>query len=245
TWGYNVTDEEYEAIGQGDFLFFDYVHPRVKAARDRGAFTVGVKIPFIPSRTTPKGVLSTLPRYRQYGRLLTEECSDLVLTSGVPFTEGVLHIPEIPAVRACAMSVQGVGMFYWMLSAEIAVRDKGGEMGGSEKALEYIELVKERGARIRGDLDQIDAAAQAMVECVKNGGRYWTHSYGCKMDSEIYGRASGLAMVQLIRSENMEEKAKPGDFAVIAGEFSDVKENVEMARALKSIGVKVIAVGPA
>ena len=243
-WNRETTDEEYNAIGKGDFLFFDYAHPRVRAARDRGVFTVGIRVPYIPNETIPSGVL--FPEYRLYWDIMSEECSSLVLTSGVPFTDGVLYVPEIPAVRACPISVQGAGIFYWMLTAEIAMRDKGGGSSGStEKALEYINCIKERGARIRADIDHIDAAAKAMVECVANGGRYWNYTFGCEWEIENYIRASGIAMSQLIKPEDIKDKAVPGDFALIAGEFSDVKENYVMAEALKNMGITVLFIGPA
>jgi len=242
-WSRETAGEEYEAVGEGDFLFFDYALPRVKAARDRGAYTVGVRVPYLPNETIPAGVL--YPKYRLYGNIETEQCSSLILTSGVPFTDGVLFVPEIPAVRACPISVQGAGMFYWMLTAEIAVRDKDGSLDKGAGALEYINCIMERGALIRGDLEHINDAAKAMTGCVANGGSYWNYSYGCEFAVENYIRASGIAMSQLIKPDEMKEKVKRGDFAIVAGEFSDVKENVEMARALKDRRATVISIGPA
>ena len=245
-WNRNTTDEEYNAVGEGDFLFFDYAHPRVREARDRGAFTVGIRVPYIPKETIPAGVL--FPEYRLYWDIMTEECSSLVLTSGVPFTDGVLCVPEIPAVRACPISVQGAGIFYWMLTAGIAERDKGKGStppGSTEKALEYIECIKERGARIRADIGHLDAAANAMAECVAHGGRYWNYTHGCEWEIENYIRASGIAMSRLLKPEDLHDQAAPGDFALIAGEFSDIQENYSMAEALKSKGLTVISIGPA
>ena len=243
-WTRNTPDEEYDAIGDGDFLLFDYSKKRVRAARDSGVFTVGIRVPYLPNATCPPGVL--FGGYSLYDGSSTEECSSIVLTSGVPFTDGVLFVPEIPAVRACPISPQGAGIFYWMLTAAIAMRVKGGSADGSgEKALEYINSVRERGAGIRADLDHIDEAAKAMTGCVARGGRYWNFSHGCEFAIENYIRASGIAMSQLITPDDMAEKVKPGDFAVIAGEFSDVRENADMAKALKSKGVKVISIGPA
>ena len=40
------------------------------------------------------------------------------------------------------------------------------------------------------------------------------------------------------------EAAKAGDFVVIAGEASDIRENYEAARAFKQAGIKVIYIGP-
>ncbi|MBN1290970.1 MAG: hypothetical protein JXB48_03945 [Candidatus Latescibacteria bacterium] len=243
TWGWNASDKDYAAIGDGDFLFFDYTKKRVKDVQDRGTFTVGVRIPYLPNQTTPKGVLAT---YQTTDNLLTEDCADIVLTSGIPFTNGVLYYPEIPAVRACPLSVQGVGNFYWMLSAEIAMRDKANALNGSSgKAMEYMELIKERGAKIRADFDNIDAVAQAMTGYIANGGRYWNYSFGCNMYSENDHRASGLPMSQSINPENMKERVKPGHFAIISGESSDIRENFIMAQRLKNIGAHVIYIGPA
>ncbi len=245
TWGWNASDEDYAAIGNGNFLFFDLTKPRVKAAKDRGAFTAGVRIPYLPNKNTPKGILST---YETTGNLLTEDCADLVLTSDIPFTNGALYYPEIPAVRGCPMSVQGSGIFYWMLSAEIAMRDKGqAAMGSSGKALEYINLIKERGAKIRANFSHIDEVAKAMVGHIveEAGYQYWNYSHGCEMAAENDHRASGLPMSQSINPNNMNERAKAGHFAIVSGEHSDGKENHEMAQALKKIGVTVITIGPA
>ncbi|MCE5252239.1 DUF2529 family protein [bacterium] len=243
-WTRQTTDDSYNLIGKDDFLFFDYALPRVKAARDRGAFTVGIRVPYLPNMTIPDGALS--PTYRLYGNVTTEECASLVLTPGVPFTDGVLYIPEIPAVRACPISVQGAGPLYWMLTAEIALRHRNPAVSGTAvKALEYITSIKERGEKIKSDIGHIDDTARFMVQSVINGGRYWTFSAGCEMAIENYIRASGLAMCLLLQAEDAVKNVKPGDFALIAGEFSDVRDNVEMARLLKSKGVSVISIGPA
>ncbi|MFC1508680.1 hypothetical protein ACFL60_03220 [Candidatus Omnitrophota bacterium] len=243
-WDRYATDDQYEAIGEGDFLLFDYAHPRVKAARDRGAYTVGICVPYLPNKTTPSGVLFS--NYSLFSGMSTDECSSAVLTSGVPFTDGALFIPEIPAVRACPLSVQGAGIFYWMLIAEIAMRDKHtGSTGTGEKALEYVDCIKERGRRISNDIGRINEAAKLMTDRVANGGSYWNYSFGCEFDIENYIRASGIAMSQLIRPDTVNEKVKPGDFAIVSGEFSDIHENIVMARALKNKGAAVISIGPA
>jgi uncharacterized phosphosugar-binding protein len=169
-----------------------------------------------------------------------------------------------------------------MLTAEIAMRYKGGgAMGSTRKSQEYMQIVKERGAKIRGNLDQIDAVAKAMVEYVSRGGHYWNYPVNGSdensqlepwaiMVEENTNRASGLVMSKLlspseveqkaagtasaatpvetksafILTPEMKQKAKAGDFVFIAGEASDVKENIEAAHAFKNAGLKVIYVGP-
>ena len=248
----SIKDEEFEAIGKGDFLFFDYPKTRVKKIRDRGAFTLGIRTPYFPNKTTPKGVLAmeewaVNPLFTDI--MLPEDCSDIVLTSGVPFTDGVLYIPEISAVRPCPISPQGTFNFYWILTAEIVMRDKGGgAVGTSSKALEYIELIKQRGTKIKDNFDRIDAIARAMVEYVSRGGRYWNYTFSDGpriMATENTNRASGLFMSRLIDLKDINEKGKAGDFVIMAGEASDVKENFEAAEAFKSAGIKVIYIGPA
>ncbi|MHB9027598.1 MAG: phosphoheptose isomerase family protein, partial [Candidatus Latescibacterota bacterium] len=239
---YTTKDEVFEPIGSGDFLFFDQTKLRVKKAHDRGAFVVGVRIPYLPNRTTPKGVLAT---YEATDNLLTEEVSDLVLTSGVPFTNGCIYYPEIPAVRGCPLSVQGVGNFYWMLSAEIAMRDKGrGAMGKSDKAREYLETVRQRGAKIRANFNRIDAVAKAMAGYVASGAKYGNYTFGNEMADENTYRASGISMSRNINPKDV-SKAKAGDFVIIGGEASDTKENIQAADTFRSAGLKVIYIGPA
>ncbi len=243
TGNWNTKDEEYDAFGKGDFIFVDQPKIRVRNAHDRGAFVVGVRVPYLPNRTTPKGVLAT---YAATDNLLTEDVSDLVLTSGVPFTNGCLSYPEIPAVRACPLSVQGVGNFYWMLSAEIAQRDKGKSgMGKSGRAEEYIETIRQRGAKIRSGFDVIDAAAKAMADYVANGAKYWNYTFGNEMADENTYRASGITMSRNINPNEISEKAKAGDFVIIGGEASDIRENTEAADAFRAAGLKVIYIGPA
>ena len=243
-WDRYTTDDVYETISDGDFLLFDYAHPRVKAACDRGAYTVGIRVPYLPNKTTPSGVLFS--NYSLFSGMSTEECSSAVLTSGVPFTDGALYIPEIPAVRACPLSVQGAGIFYWMLTAEIAMRDKHpGSKSTGEKALEYIDCIKERGRRIGNDIGRINEAAKLMTDRVAHGGSYWNYSYECEFEIENYIRASGIAMSQLIRPDTVDENVRSGDFAIISGEFSDIEENIVMASTLKNKGAAVISIGPA
>lgn len=242
TGTYSTKDEEYDPIGKGDFLFFDGPKLRVKKAHDRGAFTLGARVPYLPNKTTPQGVLTTLAAT---DNLLTEDCSDLVLTSGVPFCNGVVNYPEIPAVRGCPLSVQGVGNFYWMLSAEIAMRDKGkGPMGKGDKAAEYLRIVKQRGLKIRNSFDSIDAVAKAMAGYVAQGAKYFCFSFGCEMADENTYRASGLAMTRNIVPRGLEGKVKAGDFVIIGSELSDTRENIEAAQAFKNAGMKIIYIGP-
>lgn len=242
TGNWSTKDEDFDAIGKGDFLFFDMTKARVKKAHDRGAFVVGVRVPYLPNQTTPKGVLAT---YEATDNLLTEDVSDLVLTSGVPFTNGCLYYPEIPAVRGCPVSVQGVGNFYWMLSAEIAQRDKGGSgMGKSDRAREYIGIVKQRGAKIRANFSTMDSVAKAMAGYVANGAKYWNYTFGNEMADENTYRASGISMSRNITPKDI-GKARAGDFIIIAGEASDTKENIAAADAFRAAGVKVIYIGPA
>lgn len=212
-WSRNIEPSRFDPAGKGDFVLFDYPTPFIKGAHDRGAFTVGIRVPYYPNGTTPKGVLAmnelaTNPVYADV--LPPEDCANLILTTHVPFTDGVLYIPEIPAVRACGSSPQGTFNLYWMLTAEIAMRDKGGAaMGSTEKAQEYMHIVKERGAKIRKNFDQIDAIAKAMVEYVSRGARYWNCPLaGADENSKIEAwsimveentnRASGLAMSKLL-----------------------------------------------
>ncbi len=242
TGNWQTKDEDFDSIGNGDFLFFDQTKLRVKKARDRGAFTVGVRIPYLPNQTTPKGVLAT---YEATDNLLTEDCSNLTLTSGVPFTNGCLFYPEIPAVRGCPISVQGVGNFYWMLSAEIAMRDKSrGAMGKSGKAKEYLEIIRQRGAKIRAGFDRIDDVAKAMAGYVANGAKYWNYTFGNEMADENTYRASGISMSRNITPKDI-TKTKAGDFVIIGGEASDTKENIQAADAFRASGLKVIYIGPA
>ena len=241
TGSWQTKDEDFDPIGKGDFIFFDETMMRVKKAHDRGAFVVGARVPYLPNKTTPKGVLAT---YEATDNLLTEDVSDLVLTSGVPFTNGCLYYPEIPAVRGCPISVQGVGNFYWMLSAEIAMRDKGGAMGGTAKAREYIDTVKRRGALIRANFDKIDATAKAMAGFVAQGGKYWNYTFGNEMADENIARASGLAMSHHLSPEDIASEKKAGGFVVIGGEASDTRENIQAADAFRAAGFKVIYIGP-
>jgi hypothetical protein len=147
-----------------------------------------------------------------------------------------------------------------MLTAEIAMRDKGGgAMGSTGKAREYIELIKERGAKIRVDFDNIDAIARAMVDYVSHGAHYWNYPLRAHQNDFVMGnnleweimvtentnRASGLVMSRLIDPKEIADKGKPGDFVFFASEASDVKGNIEAARAFKNAGFKVIYIGPA
>ncbi len=255
----NIKPETFDSVGKGDFVLFDYPKEHIRKARERGAFTVGIRVPYHANKTTPKGVLAMNelaenPVFSDV--LLPEECSSIILTSHVPFTDGLLFIPEIPAVRGCGSSPQGTFNLFWMLSAEIAMRHKGGgAMGSTDKAQEFMQTVKERGARIRKNLDQIDSVAKAMVEYVSRGGRYWNYPLGYSdensaierwsiMVEENTNRASGLVMSKTLSPADISQKAKAGDFVFIAAEASDVKENIAAAHAFKNAGLKVIYVGP-
>lgn len=258
-WSRIVPPEKVASVGKGDFLLFDYPKPFIKEALDRGAFTVGLRVPYFPNQTTPKGVLAMnkLGTNRLFQDvLLPEECARATLTTHVPFTDGVLYVPEIPAVRVCGASPQGTFNLYWMLTAEIAMRHASrGAMGSTQKAQEFMEIIKKRGKEIRDSLDHIDAVATVMADSLKRGAHYWNYPvYGQDENStleqwsimveENTNRASGLVMSKLLIPDEIPAKAKAGDFVIIAGETSDVVENIAAAHAFKNAGLTVIYIGP-
>ena len=79
---------------------------------------------------------------------------------------------------------------------------------------------------------------------ILNGSRIIVLS-GSIMKEENTNRASGLAMSLLIEPKEIQERAKAGDFVMIAGEASDIKENIDAARKFKDAGITVIYIGPA
>lgn len=258
-WSRHIPPERFDAAGKGDFILFDYPMPFIRAARDRGAFTVGLRVPYYPNQTTPKGVLAmndiaVNPVFKDV--LLPEECASVTLTSHAPFTDGLLYVPEIPAVRALGSSPQGTFNLYWMLTAEIASRHVGGAaMGSTAKAQEFMKILKGRGAKIRANLTLIDTVARFMTEAVAKGARYWNFAvYGSDdnaklepwsiMVEENTNRASGLALSKVLKQEDISQKAKAGDFVFVASETSDEPTNIAGARALKQAGLKVIYIGP-
>jgi uncharacterized phosphosugar-binding protein len=186
-------------------------------------------------------------QYESAGDNLTEEVSDLVLTSGIPFTNGVLYVPEIPAVRFAPMSVQGCGNFFWMVMGEIAAREKGGASNGStDVAEQYINLVMQRGEKIKGDFDHIDETGKMLAQYVADGAAVWTYSGGgTGMSGEINHRASGLAMIKGLNPDKVDEDVKSGDICFLASEVSDEPETYQMAEKLNSMGVHTIYTGPA
>lgn len=109
-WQRYLKPEQFEVIGDGDFMLFDSPYEHIQKARDRGAFTVGITVAYFPNKTTPNGVLAMNelavdPVFEDV--ILLDDCSSIVLTSGVPFTDGVLFIPEIPVVRPCGINPPG------------------------------------------------------------------------------------------------------------------------------------------
>ena len=50
TGNWQTKDEDFDVIGEGDFIFFDQTKMRVKKAHDRGAFVVGVRCHISPTR---------------------------------------------------------------------------------------------------------------------------------------------------------------------------------------------------
>ena len=100
----------FDVVGDGDFLIFDATKIGIKKAHDRRSVHCGSACTVRAlNRTVPAGVLST---YSFTGNLLTEDVSDLVLTTGVPFTNGVLHYPEIPGGKALPALGSGGGEHY-------------------------------------------------------------------------------------------------------------------------------------
>ncbi|MFC1649984.1 hypothetical protein ACFL2X_00290 [Candidatus Latescibacterota bacterium] len=244
-------DEEFDAMGKGDFLITNRIDPQAIEARKRGTYVVGITNNYNKFYKTPPNGLA--PDKMKFS---TEETSDLVIDSQVPWDNGLVYSPAIPHFKLCPSSGITQFLVYWACTASLSnLIGTKGKGSSTEPARKYLEMAYNRFEMIGTDRAKIDLVSEKWADRVlSNKARLLVH--GHRQDAEIYG-ATGTANMfvndasicasSTMIAEPYELKAnelRPEDIVLIGAFTSDNKNEIEAARNARRVGAYSVAFCP-
>ncbi|MHB9027926.1 MAG: phosphoheptose isomerase family protein [Candidatus Latescibacterota bacterium] len=247
--GITPTKAEFDAMKKGDFLITNRVCEFTKAARERGVYVVGVTNNYYKFARTPPDFLRP-----SKVNLATEDISDLVIDSQIPYDNGLVHAPQLPQVALCPGS--GISQFgvYWACTAAldtlIGTKGKG---SASEAARKYLDIVIERFEMCGADRPKVDWITEKWADLVL-GSKARMLVYGHQQQVESYDGARNVFVndAYICSSSSMiadqfEKKAnevRKDDIVLIGAFTSDNADEISVARYSRSKGAYTVAFAP-
>lgn len=111
--------------------------------------------------------------------------------------------------------------------------------------LNYLDDLDERLGVLENEYSSIAVAAKLVVKAALRGGHFYVYDSMGAVSSEATGRAGGLFMVRKLRKWDVHSsKISPEDVVAFFTDASNIEGDVDLARELKTKGVKIIGVFP-
>ena len=223
---------------KGDMVFTNFCDRAVQAARDRGAYVVAVTTNYINNEFRPAGV--TIPNE---DNLLLRDVSSEILHSHVPYSNGLVHAPQIPELTLCPSSAIGHAALHWMLNAGLAHRlAKGHALAGATGA-QYLNILMERISGIGEHEDRIRETAVSMTRRIQSGGCWHVRSLEHPgLASELDYVECGPRIVNRLGDWNLRKEENVLLINAISPAYPD---EVRLAAEEQSRGALVIVIAPA
>ena len=229
---------DFAAVKKGDMVFTDLCNHEVHAARERGAYVVCVTTNYQDNEFRPAGF--TDPSHAHPDGLFLKDVSNDILHSHTPYTQGLVHAPQIPEFAICPSSGTGSGSTHWMLNAELTNKLARPDAPFVDKSAEYLRTLTSRVERVREHLPRLRETAVTMAHRIRDGGRWFARSMEHPGLQSEYHVASGVRIVNWGDWDVAKEK---NVFAVTA--ISPAYEpEVALAREKKKDGAYLIAIAP-
>lgn len=229
---------DFDPLAKGDMVFTHRCNREVLAARQRGVYVVCVTSNYQDNEFRPAG-FTDLSHSNPDG-LMLKDVSNAILHSHVPYTQGLVRVPEIPEFTICPSSTTGSGAVHWLLNAEIASRlaDPGAQETG--KSAEYLRVLTERVERVNGYADRIIETAAIMSDRVLAGGRWFARSIEHPGFETEFNVASGPRMVNWGDWQATTEN----NIMLISAISPAYPEEMELAGEKRAEGAYTIGIGP-
>jgi hypothetical protein len=229
---------DFDPLIKGDMVFTHRCNREVQAARQRGVYVVCVTSNYQDNEFRPLG-FTDLSHSNPDG-LMLKDVSNAILHSHVPYTQGLVRVPEIPEFTICPSSTTGSGTVHWLLNAEIASRLANPGAQGTGKGAEYLRVLTERVEGIKGYADRIIETAAIMSDRVLAGGRWFARSIEHPGFETEFNVASGPRMVNWgdwpATTEN--------NILLISAISPAYPEEMELARQKRTEEAYTIGIGP-
>ncbi|MHB9030853.1 MAG: phosphoheptose isomerase family protein [Candidatus Latescibacterota bacterium] len=235
TWLRPGSGGDYENMKPGDVLVTNYVHPDIRAARDKGVHVVGVPVNYVDNEWAPRGFVTP----NENGWLLGD-VSNEILQSYIPYTQGIVDCPQIPEMRICPSSANSLGALFWMHQAETANKLKNPKAKSLDKSVEFMDTligrIREAYSRHKGLLfDHAPAVAQR----IGNGAHIHITSDHQGVEVEATVVAMGPMMFNAFRKE-----MKRGDVHILTAIDPDTKAILAEAKRARDMGMFVVSIAP-
>ena len=184
---------DFSVVKKGDMVFTDRCNREVYAARERGAYVVCVTTNYQDNEFRPAGF--TDPSHAHPDGLFLKDVSNDILHSHTPYTQGLVHAPEIPEFAICPSAGTGSGSTHWMLNAELANKVAHSRAPDVAKSGEYLRILTDRVERIREHMPRLREAAVSMARRIRAGGRWFARSIEHPGFQSEFHVASGVRVV--------------------------------------------------
>ncbi|MDP7277590.1 MAG: hypothetical protein QF363_19080 [Planctomycetaceae bacterium] len=229
----------FEQLKKGDMLFTNHCNKQVLAARERGIYVVSVTVSYIDNEFRPEGF--TDESHSNPDGLKLKDISNVILHSHTPYTQGLVHAPEIPEFTLCPSSQTGLGALHWMLNAELANKLSNPKAKAVDKSVEYLRVLTDRVRRIGEHRGRIRETAVTMAHRIRRGGRWFVKSLEHKgLSSELTHVASGAMIVN-----SGDWKAKPDKNVLLVSAISPaIPAEMQAAKSARTEGAFVIGIAP-
>lgn len=237
--GDSNTPEEYAAMQAGDMLLTNRVSEDVRAAHNRGVYVVIFTTCYVNNRMTPPGAVQP-----NENNLMPEDVASRVIDSHIPWQQGILNVPEIPAMPVCPGSSNISCAIHWMITAETAYALATGGAPDGTKARQYVDTLLDRLAVIREtEWARIAETAPVIAKRIISGGHYFVHSRNGGVESEANGVAAGLMMVNHFRPPRSVSEGGDKDTTLIAAVSVDDPKEIAWADEARANGHFIVGVG--
>jgi len=240
-------EEVFDAMKPGDFLITHVTSEARKRAMERGVYVVGVTNNYYPFYKTPPDGL----REDKMKLPTTEEMSNMVIDSQVPWDNGLVSAPQIPQFKLCPSSGIAAYSVYWACTAVLAtLLGSKGKNESTAPAREFLDLLLERFGEIRTDRPKMDGVASKWADMILSKKRRFMvfgeqfriseKRVGNPFVSDAVGAASGSMIGQRYDAAELTED----DIVLICSMRSRQDDEIEVARTAKRKGAYVAAICP-
>ena len=236
--GLLTNHRDFDALQKGDMVFTQRCNRDVLAAHERGVYVVCVTINYQDNEFRPAGF--THPSHSNPDGLMLKDVSDAILHSHVPYTPGLVRVPEIPEFTICPSSTTGSGAVHWLLNAEIASRLADPKAPQTVSSARYLSVLTERVNRISEYAGKIVETAAIMSDRVLAGGRWFARSIEHPGFETEFNVASGPRMVNW----GDWEADRMSNILLVSAISPAYPEEVALAREKRAEGAYTIGIGP-
>ncbi|MHB9030582.1 MAG: DUF2529 family protein [Candidatus Latescibacterota bacterium] len=225
-----------DSLSAGDFLITANPDPKVKAARERGCYVLGIAFPMTTNRYSP-------PQYNDFPDTPIETQVDIMIYDWAPKEDGLItpKLTPMPHLKILPTSPITV-VEYWSIMAQLAHNLANNDLSGSgETAAAYLDTLMGRlDVFHERNIQAVNVAGERMAEKILAGGKMIPWSTRREFLSEASGTAGGLMGIYPLKAESLTKN----DVVILAAAGATPEQEIEMARQVRAKGALLIGIFP-